>query len=247
MKITFLGTNGWYNTSTGNTLCILIESTDYYVILDAGTGFYKLDRYLSTDIPVFLLLSHFHLDHIYSLHTLVRFSFKSGLRIFGPDGIKKILKLIANEPFSIPLREVPFEIEVFELPKDGGNLPFEVECIELSHTSLTLGYRLHLDGKIIAYCPDTGFCKNAVRVARGADLLIAECSLRPGEHLSAWSHLNPQQASKIAKDGKAKQLILTHFDASRYLTMESRKEAEIVAKRTFPNSIASRDDMQIKI
>jgi ribonuclease BN (tRNA processing enzyme) len=247
MKITFLGTNGWYNTATGNTVCILIESMDYYVILDAGNGFYKLDRYLTKDNPVFLLLSHFHLDHIYGLHTLVKFSFNGGLKVFGPEGIKDILELIANDPFSVPMSVLPFDIEAFELPKERGNLPFEVECIELSHASLTLGYRLGLDGKLIAYCPDTGYCENAVKVARGADLLISECSFRPGEHLSAWPHLNPQQASEIARDAKVKQLVLTHFDASRYRTMESRKEAEAIARETFPNTIASRDDMQIRI
>ena len=247
MKITFLGTNGWYNTATGGTVCILIESTDYYVVLDAGNGFYKLDRYLTRDNPVFILLSHFHLDHIYGLHTLVKFSFNGGLKVFGPKGIKNVLELIANDPFSVPMRELPFDIEAFELPKERGNLPFEIECLELSHTSLTLGYRLGLDGKLVAYCPDTGFCENAVKVAREADLLISECSFRSGEHLNEWPHLNPQQASKIAKDAKAKQLILTHFDASRYQTMESRKEAEAIARETFPNTIASRDDMQIRI
>lgn len=247
MKITFLGTNGWYNTATGSTLCILIESTDYYVVLDAGNGFYKLDRYLTRDNPVFILLSHFHLDHIYGLHTLVKFSFNGGLKVFGPEGIKNVLELIANDPFSVPMNILPFDIEAFELPKERGNLPFEVECLELSHASLTLGYRLYLEEKLVAYCPDTGYCENAVKVARGADLLISECSFRPGEHLSEWPHLNPQQASKIAMDAKAKQLILTHFDASRYLTMQSRKEAEAIARQTFPNTIASRDDMQIRI
>lgn len=29
MRIIFLGTNGWYDTDTGNTVCILLESKDY--------------------------------------------------------------------------------------------------------------------------------------------------------------------------------------------------------------------------
>ena len=100
MKIKFLGTNGWYDTSTGNTLCTLLESDKYHVVLDAGNGFYKLDRYIGKEQPVFLLLSHFHLDHILGLHTLVKFSFHKGLRIFGPEGLRDILGIILNEPFS---------------------------------------------------------------------------------------------------------------------------------------------------
>ena len=35
MKITFLGTNGWYDTKTGNTICTLIETKDYFIILQS--------------------------------------------------------------------------------------------------------------------------------------------------------------------------------------------------------------------
>jgi ribonuclease BN (tRNA processing enzyme) len=247
MKIIFLGTNGWYDTSTGNTSCVLIESEDYYIIFDAGNGFYKLDRYLKKDEPVFLFLSHFHLDHISGLHILDKFSFKKGLRIYGPKGTRDILKIIANKPFTLPLSDLAFKVDVLELPKHKEKLPFRIECMDLLHSSSTLGYRLSLEGKVIVYCPDTGYCDNAVKLAQGADLLIAECSLKSAEYDIKWPHLNPQYASRIAKEAEVGQLVLFHFDASRYPTMDSRKEAEIEAKKTFPNSIASKDDMQIQI
>ncbi len=74
MKITFLGTNGWYDTSTGNTICILVETDKYNIVLDAGNGLYKIDRYISSEKPVYLFLSHFHLDHIIGLHILGKFN-----------------------------------------------------------------------------------------------------------------------------------------------------------------------------
>lgn len=247
MKIIFLGTNGWYTSSTGNTLCILIESDNYYIVLDAGDGFHKLDTHLKKDNPVFILLSHFHLDHISGLHTLVKFSFNKALKIFGPKGIHDVLKTIINPPFSIPLRDLSFRINVLELPGEEKKLPCPVDCMELLHTSLTLGYRLNIGGKIIAFCPDTEYCGEAVKLARGADLLITECAFKPGEYSKKWPHLNPQQASNIAKEAGAKQLVLTHFDASRYVTLDSRRTAEMIAKETFPNTIASWDDMQLEI
>lgn len=247
MRIIFLGTNGWYDSPTGNTMCVFIESEKYYVVLDAGSGFYKLDRHIGKDKPTFLFLSHFHLDHIVGLHTLIKFSFYEKLKIFGPEGIKDVLRMIINEPFSIPQKDLSFEIEALELPREKEELPFQVEWMELFHTSLTLGYRLHLDGKIIAYCTDTGYCPNAVKLATDAALLIAECSFRPGESSPEWPHLNPQDASNIAKEAGAQKLVLTHFDASRYLTVAARKEAEKVAKETFPNTNASVDDMEIEM
>ena len=51
MKATFLGTNGWYDTTTGNTVCILIETEKYDMVLDAGNGIHKLDSYVSGRKP----------------------------------------------------------------------------------------------------------------------------------------------------------------------------------------------------
>ncbi len=144
-----------------------------------------LDKYVKECKSAMLFLSHFHLDHIFGLHTLIKLSFNKGLKIFGPKGTRDVLKLIADHPFSIPLKALPFKVEIFELPEQGETLPFQVKCLELLHASLTLGRRLNLDEKIITYCPDTGYCENAVRLAKGADLLIAECSFRPFVQASA--------------------------------------------------------------
>ena len=102
MKLIFLGTNGWFDTITGNTSCVLIDADDFYVILDAGSGFPKLDQYVRQDKAAFLFLSHFHLDHIVGLHTLVKFSFDTGLNIIGPEGTEDVLNTLLNQPFSIP-------------------------------------------------------------------------------------------------------------------------------------------------
>ncbi len=76
MKITFLGTNGWYDTKTGNTNCVLVETNQYYLIFDAGGGIYKLDQYVKEDKPLYLFLGHLHLDHTSGFHILNKFKFK---------------------------------------------------------------------------------------------------------------------------------------------------------------------------
>ena len=48
----------------------------YDIIFDAGNGIAKADRYISQEKPVLLFLSHFHIDHIAGLHTLVKFRLK---------------------------------------------------------------------------------------------------------------------------------------------------------------------------
>jgi len=247
MKIIFLGTNGWYDTQTGNTLSILIAAREYNIVLDAGNGFTKLDRVLSNSHPIFLFLSHFHLDHLIGLHTLFKFSFSQKLTLSGPKGTEKVLRALLKQPFTAPLDRLSYETEILELPGSEDRFPFSVKAMNLVHPPLSMGYRFLLDGKKIAYCPDTGYCENAVTLARGADLLISECSFLPGENSADWPHLNPQSAARIAKEAGAARLALVHFDAAKYTTMELREKAEKEAQKIFPNTVACEDDLVMEL
>jgi ribonuclease BN (tRNA processing enzyme) len=249
LKVIFLGTNGWYDTPTGNTICTLLRTDQYDIILDAGIGFYKIDHYIpeGDEKPATLLLSHFHLDHIYGLHMLVKCRFPHGLTLCGPAGTRRILDMIVNSPFTVSLERLPFATEVCELPEEAGRLPFPLDAKPLLHSGVTLGYRFLLDGKIIAYCPDTGYCDNAVALARDADLLIAECAYKSGEADESWPHLNPESAARIAVEANAKRLILTHFAAGTYLTLEERKVSEKAAQAIFPNTLAAVDDLAVDL
>ncbi len=249
MKAVFLGTNGWYDTATGNTICTLLKTESAHILLDAGNGLYKADRHIAADDPrpVYLFLSHFHFDHIVGLHTLNSFSFPGGLVICGPAGSRDILEHLVNRPFTAPLSSLPYRVTIHEFPGESARLPFPVESLPLVHADHTIGFRIELDGKVVSYCPDTGYCANAVILARSADLLIAECAYRTGQGSESWPHLNPETAARIAVEAKAKRLALTHFDAKLYLTPEDRMESETVARGIFKNAFAAMDDMEIEV
>ena len=243
MKVVFLGTNGWYDTPAGNTICILIDIEKASIILDAGSGLYKADRYFSAGKPVHLFLSHLHLDHIIGLHLLNKFDIPQGLTIHCRKGDKESLNKIIAPPFSLPFSSLPYSVDIEEVDADLIEFDgFSVQAARMMHSVPTIGFRLSMEGKTITYCPDTGYCDNAVRLAESADLLIAECAFRPGEESPHWPHLNPESAARIACDARAKQLALVHFDASRYPDPGSRFAAESVARTLFMNSIATTDD-----
>ncbi len=242
-----MGTNGWYDSETGNTISILIEAEDYYVVLDAGYGISKLSRCMKGEKPVYIFISHFHIDHIAGLHTIAMNSFSRGLSILVHKGGVEVLKRIMSHPYTIPLEELPFRSTIVEVPQSAGDLPFEAEFLPLDHMGVTLGVRLAIDGRVITYCPDTGYCSNAVKLAHEADLVITECAFRPGENSTAWPHLNPETAARIANEAKAKKLALTHFDAQRYDTIQQRREAETEARRTFENSCMTTDGTVLEL
>lgn len=247
MKITFLGTNGWYDTLTGNTCSILIQAKEYDIILDAGNGLAKADHYITDDKPAYLFISHFHLDHIAGLHTLVKFRFSRGLVICGQIGTAGILNTFVAEPFTVPFAEIPYPVQFMELDAGHHAIPFRVEALPLVHPVPCLGYRLSLDGKVITYCTDTGYCDNAVRLGRKADVLITECGLKPGQESPGWPHLNPESAIRIAREAHAKRLALTHFGAEVYRSLDERAGLQLQFRNEWPGLIVATDGLTLEI
>ncbi len=247
MKVRFLGTNGWFDTATGNTICTLLESSDCYVVLDAGNGIYKLDRYIHDKKPVYLFLSHFHLDHIEGLHTIVKLDLPQGLKIFGMEGIENTLEAIIRKPYTVPLGEVPYPVDVYEVPRDAERVPFLEDFQYLKHSDPCMGFRFRLDGRTVAYCTDTGICDNLIKLGKDADLLITECSELSGRHSDRWPHLNPEDAIDAARRAGAKRLALTHFNAHLYATLEARKNIGERLGDTFGGLTVALDDMALDL
>lgn len=251
MKIVFLGTNGWYTNQIGNTSSILIDSREGYVILDAGSGIYKIDEYIEDGKPISLFISHFHLDHVSGLHILSKFEFQQGIDVFvGQDRINDFETLV-NPPYTVGFNPSPqnitnlkTKIRLHELKEGNHNIPFPVTVIELFHAYRNHGFRFILEGKTIAYSGDCGENQKSLKLAEKADILIHECSFdKDLPESKTWGHVTPEQAAKIAKEGRVGKLILTHFDPTLFPTLESRADGAKGARKIFPETIAAYDDL----
>jgi len=222
LEIFFLGTNGWYDTETGNTICTLIKGKDFNIIIDAGFGIRRLDKYCDFNKQSYLFISHLHLDHICGLHLLAKFNFKKGLDIFIKKNLKNKLNRILSSNYTVPIKKLNYKAKIIEL-NNNLKLPFKLKYLPLKHSVPTLGFRFEIEDKIIAFISDTGYSENAVELAKDSDILITECSYLPGEINENWPHLNPEIAKKIAIESNSKKLILTHFAADKYIDLKQRE------------------------
>ena len=249
MKIFFLGTNGWFATRTGNTVCTAIALPDRLIVLDAGDGFQHVPALLSRlRLPrADIFLSHMHIDHIGGLHILNMLPRGMRARVFAHKSYMPALARFVAHPHTVPPSEQWAKVTLHPLRTGENRLPYRVRVLPLDHGDPCFGFRFSLEGKEIAYCTDTGPCRNYARLAKDADLLITESSLLPGTlPMPNWPHLSPEMAAQEAKRAGAARLILTHFDANKYRTPNLRSAAQSTARKIFPRTIAAKDGMEIE-
>lgn len=94
-------------------------------------------------------------------------------------------------------------------------------------------------GDCIAVVIDTRPCKEAVELAKNAEIFLCESTYLNTHKELAYNHyhLTALQAATIAKEANVKKLILTHYSA-RYT---NSADFEYEAREVFPNSFAAND------
>jgi len=100
-------------------------------------------------------------------------------------------------------------------------------------------------GKKVAYVADTKMCPEAVKLAKGSDLLISESTFHSDEKKLAkkMHHMTSLDAGKVARRAKVKELILTH-PSLRYKDVSQLVKD---AKKEFKKVKFAKDFMIIKI
>ena len=204
----------------------------------------KVKDIIKSEKPVFLFISHLHLDHLIGLHTLPLFKFPQGIDLYIPPDSEKDIRTFVGKPFTRPIDELPTEIRLHDI---GEGVPPGVEFKELRHAVRCYGFRFTLEDKRIAFCTDTEDCTSLRSLAGNADLLITECAFKSGEETKGSFHLNPEAAATAAKESNAKKLALIHFDPGRYPSLKERKRAQEYARKIFKNTFAANDDEKMKL
>lgn len=165
-------------------------------------------------------ISHFHLDHLGGLAPFL-FATRAApqiqtrdkrLGIFGGPGLTNILKTI-DQANDYRLFKQPFPMEVTEIEPgaDFEILPgLRAGTISTPHTKESMAIRLtDKDGTALVYTSDTGYFDKLIEFARGASLLLMECSFY--KHKPVQSHLELSEAIHIAQESGPQKLVLSHL------------------------------------
>jgi len=245
MKLVLLGTGGYFPTAKRQTACLMLPEVG--IVLDAGTGMYRLARNLRTN-RLDIFLTHAHLDHIAGLTYLINLVPKdvlSATTVYGEaaklDAIRE--HLFATEIFPVPpaFRFQPLG-ERTSLPQ-GGTLTF----FPLTHPGGSLGYRLDWPHSSLAYITDTTAAPTATYIEqiRGVDVLVHEAYFADDDDdlPRITGHSALPNVVDLAAEAGVERLILTHIDPQ----IENDNVFDLASVRSkFQNVMLGYDGLEVE-
>jgi len=242
MKITLWGVRGSYPAPGAHTLryggatsCVSVETPEAVLVLDGGTGIIALgDRLLLTadPRPIFVLLTHAHLDHVFGLpffaplydegREVTFFNLHLGDAEWTPlslfDG-----RYVPTRPATLRARlRVVTPSDTIAVLREAG---LDLAVLPVNHPGGAYAYRITHGGHSLVYAPDSEisppipFVSPAALAAfcRGTDVLIhdaqytdADLPLKRG-----WGHSRVSEACALAEASGAAHLVLFHHDPYR--------------------------------
>lgn len=105
-------------------------------------------------------------------------------------------------------------------------------------------------GRKLAYCTDTVYCENAVKLAESADVLIHEATFSHRDAGLAYQrqHSTSTMAAQVALAANVRQLLMTHF-SPRYAPGNDLELSDLLAeaRAIFPNTELAHDFMTFDV
>lgn len=262
MNITFLGVRGTAPSLRpdqqrygGHTTCIVVQTDDAEIILDAGTG---LSAYTPRpDRPIHLLLSHLHLDHLSGLPTApLLHAPKTQLHIYGPPGARHAIHTLLTPPYTpLPLEGLPARIHVHELQPGASlqadGLTARIDTHPLNHPGGCLGYRIRHGGHTLVFATDhehsPGQDEALARFCHRADLLILDAHFDASESPQhrGWGHSDWQTALRLARLAQARRIALIHHHPARRDDQLDAWNAQLQTQH--PNAFFAREGSSIQL
>ncbi len=134
-----------------------------------------------------VFLTHFHGDHVLGLPPFVLhrvFVDQRPLTFVGPAGtegyLEQLWELSWGPEWTTVMRP-QFKVRYLTAKPSGTAAGFKYTSIRLDHGKMgSIGYRIHLDGKVLAYSGDTEPTAPLDKLVEGADIAIVEAT-GPGD------------------------------------------------------------------
>lgn len=215
MELTVLGCDGSWPGAGGAGSGYLVSHDGINLVLDLGGGALGVlqEHIAIADIDA-IFISHVHPDHFADLYPLTVACFYGGL---GEDRLPLYAPPGFFEPATAILVEGTREawdgvFDTHEM-RSGETAEFgslSVRAFGMSHTGVSLGFRVESPVGALAYSGDAGPDDSVAELASGADVFLCEATRQDGGERTF--HLTARQAGGYAAAAGVGGLVLTHLE-----------------------------------
>jgi len=177
------------------------------------------------DVPLAAIqtvfVSHFHADHFFGLpFLLLEYAYQTprteDLTIVGPPGLEERLHRLVDFAYpSLWGKDHGYRLRYVEIA-DGatGELNgLRYEAVEVEHAGAALdcfGFRIGAAGRMLAYTGDSTYCEPLMRLGKGADVLVSDCTYASG--FNNPEHMSFDEVRQLQdRLGGETEILLTHL------------------------------------
>jgi ribonuclease BN (tRNA processing enzyme) len=223
MKLHVLGRYGPYPAPGGACSGYLLEQGETRILIDCGNGvFSRLLQFTDFESVNAVVLSHLHADHMSDL-LIMRYARdirKRPLTIYAPKTPGETYDLLCKESlFDVRPVSEDTRVEIGDV---------HVEFCSMTHPVESYAMRLTHKGTSMVFSGDTNNNEKLAPFIKGASFFLCDAALlesdkKPGQSVP---HLTAREAGRIASQGNADCLALTHIRAI-HTPQEVEKEASL--------------------
>ena len=247
MRLHCLGTVGYHPNDARHTSCYFLPESG--IVLDAGTGLFRLPELIQTD-SLDILLSHAHLDHVIGLTYLLDVLHQHPVQELKIWGEREKITAVREHLFHQLLFPAGLDAQWMVIDDDP---QFQIADVTVAwrhqqHPGGSVAYRIDWPtGTRLVYATDTtGDTSDEHALwCRDADLLVHECYFRDNE--SQWAeatgHSWSGRVAEVAAAAKPKKLLLTHVNPIE--TSRDPVELESILTKVSCEVVVASDQIQI--
>ena len=227
----------------GNTSCMSIAHEGEVFIFDAGSGIRDLGQELmdGTVLKLNLFVTHTHWDHIQGFPFFMpAYSPDFEITVWGAEGFGKDLESIFRgqldrDYFPVQMEDMQSSLRFRHLTEN----PVTINGVKVhweyaQHPGATVGYKIEIGGRKVAWLPDNEFLqgyvgapedltrdnpfvapyRKLIEFVSDVDVLIHEAQYTNDEYLAkiGWGHCCVSNACLLMKFANVKRWIITHHD-----------------------------------
>lgn len=280
---------------TQNSQVLVVGDTPY--LIDAGVNVTRRIAQAGLSLKKIknLFITHPHGDHTHGMPALLSTQWYYGanaMNIYGPPGTREVTEAVigfigidtrirqedeASDPVDLRQLFKAEDVKTGAFYSDGN---IEVSAVENSHFQFPEGsplagkyksysYRFETPAGSIVFTGDTGMTDAVTKLAKGADVLVAEClaldeirarrqktgtwQAMTKEQQDGWyhhmqkEHITPEQAGELARDAGVGTLVLTHISSGGVPGDDYIRYAQDAARHFKGLILVAHDGMKFRV